>query len=78
MEYRTDLAVEYTREAEQEREETGPFAVTRLTHAGSRYVTVESPPFSDTVDTGELAARAGQKKGRELKSSLPMEHPADY
>ena len=71
MEYRTDLAVEYTREAEQEREETGPFAVTRLTHAGSRYVTVESPPFSDTVDTGELAGLLAA----ELSALLPETGP---
>ena len=55
MEYRTDLAVEYTEESTHRREEKGPFAVTRLTHEGSRYVTVESPPFSDTVDGGQLA-----------------------
>ena len=55
MEYRTDLAVEYTEESTHRREEQGEYAITRLTHAGRRYVTVEAPPFSDAADAGELA-----------------------
>lgn len=69
MEYRTDLAVEYTEESTHHREEKGPFAVTRLTHEGSRYVTVESPPFSDTVDGGQLA----ELLAGELAELLPRE-----
>ena len=71
MEYRTDLAVEYTEESTHRREEQGEYAITRLTHAGRRYVTVETPPFSDAADAEELA----ELLAGELRKLLPEEGP---
>lgn len=34
-------------------EERGACKITRLTHEGGRYVTVEMPPISDHIDSGE-------------------------
>ena len=53
MVFRTDLAMEYVPRREQQQEERGACKITRLTHEGGRYVTVEMPPISDHIDSGE-------------------------
>ena len=53
MVFRTDLAMEYVPRREQQQEERGACKITRLTHEGGRYVTVEMPPISDHSDSGE-------------------------
>ena len=45
MVFRTDLAMEYVPRREQQQEERGACKITRLTHEGGRYVTVEMPPI---------------------------------
>lgn len=67
MELRTDLAVEYTPPSSHQREERGGLPVTRLTHAGKRYVTVESAPFTES-DGGEALA---ELLAQELAALLP-------
>lgn len=66
MEYRTDLAVEYTPPSCHRRELRDGCAVTRLNHRGERYVTIELPALTDHTD-----GAAAELIRRELTAMLP-------
>lgn len=53
MEYRTDLALEYTEPASQRVEKKKNCTITRIRENGAEYITLEVPAISDHIDSGD-------------------------
>lgn len=70
MNFRTDLAMEYTEQTRHRTEERGECTITRVSDQGHEYITLEVPSISDHIDSGDelLQAVSG-----ELKALLPQE-----
>lgn len=53
MEYRTDLALEYTEPTSQRVEKRKNCTITRIRENGADYITLEVPAISDHIDSGD-------------------------
>ena len=53
MEYRTDLALEYTEPTSQRVEKRKDCTITRIRENGADYITLEVPAISDHIDSGD-------------------------
>ena len=57
MEYRTDLALEYTEPTSQRVEKRKNCTITRIQENGADYITLEVPAISDHIDSGDALLR---------------------
>ena len=53
MNFRTDLAMEYTEQTRHCTEQHGECAITRVSDQGHEYITLEVPSISDHIDSGD-------------------------